>query len=52
MLNSALLDLCEFGVIFVEDFYLARQVQWNYPKATVMNLTESGQWRIVVEELN
>ena len=49
MLNSALHDLCEFEVIFVEDFNLARQVQWNYPKPTVMNLTKDGKWRIAEE---
>lgn len=50
-LKSALIDLCQFGVIFVDDFYLGRKVQLAYPKPTVMTFTESGQYRIA-EKLN
>lgn len=50
-LKSALIDLCQFGVIFVEDFFLARVVQLNYPKTTILSITRSGQYRIA-EELN
>lgn len=45
-LRSALVDLCEHGVVIVDGEELAKQVQKSHPKTTTATLIGKDRWRI------